>query len=88
MKQLVFLDVFASVFSTRSVDVESDLSLQTSELVRVYAFLFDGSYSYTVCDLRQVDTCPSTSIYNRQLERNINTSFVDSDSNNGGCQCV
>ena len=41
--------------------------------------LFNDSYSYG-CD---VNTLPSSSIDNRQLESDINTSFVDSDSNNG-----
>ena len=74
VKQRVLWNVFASVFSRLS---ESDLSLQTSELISTdtICVLFDDSYSYG-----NGNTLSSSSIDNRQFETDINTSFVDSDT--------
>ena len=72
VKQRVLWNVFASVFSRLS---ESDLSLQTSELISTIYVLFDDSYSYG-----NGNTLSSSSIDNRQFETDINTSFVDTDT--------
>ena len=62
--------------SSEWVDVESDLSLQTSELVRVlFAFC-----SMTPVPTTMATLLSSSLIDNRQFETDINTSFVDSDS--------